>query len=75
MTNKQNKAFRAAFKRYEEARDKYLSGELDQAEYDKITLASRIAAKVCEICHGKGNFCNDINGKSVCGLCRMEGYR
>lgn len=36
-------------------------------------IEEKIKAKFCDICKGIGNYCNDIDGKSVCGLCQIEG--
>jgi len=36
-------------------------------------IEEKIKDKFCDICKGIGNYCNDINGKSVCGLCQIEG--
>ncbi len=36
-------------------------------------ITQLIKAKHCQVCEGDGNFCTDIKGKSVCGLCQIEG--
>ena len=38
-----------------------------------MTIKDKIKAKLCDKCLGQGNFCKEINGKSVCGLCIIEG--
>ena len=33
-----------------------------------------IKEKMCSKCGGVGNFCTLIDGKSICGMCQMEGF-
>ena len=41
---------------------------------DRMNVKEKIKAKLCDKCGGHGNFCNDIDGKSICGLCQIEGW-
>jgi len=38
-------------------------------------LEYRIKHKLCDKCGGQGNVCSEIRNHSVCGLCRMEGFK
>jgi hypothetical protein len=39
-----------------------------------MNIKEKIKSKICDECGGHGNFCNDIDGKSICGLCQIEGW-
>ena len=39
-----------------------------------MNVKEKIKAKLCDLCGGQGNFCTDKEGKSVCGLCQLEGF-
>ena len=39
-----------------------------------MNVEEKIKAKLCDKCGGQGNFCTDKGGKSVCGLCQLEGF-
>ena len=38
-----------------------------------MTVEELIKKKHCEVCWGDGNYCTEMNGRSVCGVCQLEG--
>jgi hypothetical protein len=41
---------------------------------ESMNVKEKIKAKLCDLCEGEGNFCIEKDGKSVCGLCQIEGF-
>ena len=52
-------------------------GEISEKQYKELSksflVQSKVSQKICDSCGGKGNFCQIQFGKSVCGLCMIEG--
>ncbi len=53
----------------------YLAEKITAVQFQAILLPFKIKRKICDVCQGEGNFCEDIRGKSVCGVCQLEGYK
>ena len=51
-----------------------MSNGKDPNDPQWYTIEQKIKAKLCDECWGRGNFCINIKGKSICGLCQLEGY-
>mgnify|MGYP002701071932 CR=1 FL=1 len=47
----------------------------DSFPSDEDELQFRIKHKMCDKCHGEGNYCTKIRNHSICGLCQLEGFK